>query len=332
MHLCGRAYPSTKELVIFMEYRVLGSTGIKVSRICFGALTIGPLQANLPLREGADLIRYALERGINFIDTAKLYGTYTYIRRALQGWPGDVVIATKSYDYTWEGMAKSLEEARRALNRDYIDIFLLHEQESPLTLEGHKPALEYLWEAKAKGWVKAVGLSTHSAGLIKYAAEREDVEIIHPIVNCRGIGLLDGSVADVLSNLQIAAGKGKGVYGMKPLGGGNLITCVKEALDFVFGLDSLHSVAMGCKMKAELDYNLAVLAGEKPSAQVEAAVKKAPRRIHVEEWCQGCGACVKKCPYGLLAVKDGKACLIRQGCVFCGYCGSACEQFAIKVV
>lgn len=315
-----------------MEYRLLGNTGIKVSRICFGALTIGPLQANLSVTKGADLIRYALELGINFIDTAKLYGTYPYIKKALSNWPGEVVIASKSYDYTKEGMKISLDEARRELDRDYIDIFLLHEQESELTLEGHRPALEYLWNAKAKGMVRAVGISTHSASLIKHAASHDDVEIIHPIVNYRGLGLLDGTAAQVVENIEIAARKGKGIYAMKPLGGGNLICDADEALKYVFNMDTLHSVAMGCKMREELDYNLTVMYGKDPSPDIKAAVKTSPRRLHIEDWCLGCGACVEKCPFGLLTVENGKALLAKSGCVFCGYCGSVCEQFAIKVI
>ena len=59
---------------------VLGNTSIKVSRMCFGSLTIGPLQRNLPLAEGSSLIRTALEAGVNFIDTAQLYRNYSYIR------------------------------------------------------------------------------------------------------------------------------------------------------------------------------------------------------------------------------------------------------------
>ncbi|MFZ5754869.1 MAG: aldo/keto reductase, partial [Bacillota bacterium] len=134
-----------------MEYQLLGHTGLKVSRLCFGSLTMGPLQANLSIKQGAALLRYAFELGVNFIDTAKLYRTYPYIKEALRGWDAPVIIASKSYDYTWEGMQRSVEEARLAIDRDYLDIFLLHEQESELTLEGHRPALEYLWEAKAKG-------------------------------------------------------------------------------------------------------------------------------------------------------------------------------------
>ena len=314
-----------------MEYSYLGNTGIIVSKLCFGALTIGPLQARLSLRRGADLIRYGLEQGINFIDTAKIYGTYPYIRKALQGWDRPVVIASKSYDYTREGMAGSLEEARQALGRDYIDIFMLHEQESALTLEGHRPALEYLWEAKAKGLIRAVGLSTHMVGAVKAAAECDGIEVIHPLVNMRGLGIADGDLGQMLNHIKVAYEKGKGIYGMKPLGGGNLINQAREALEFVFRLPCLHSVAVGCKMKEELDYNLAVLAGTEPREELVNRLNAVARSLSIADWCKGCGACVRKCPSGLLELRKGKARLKKEGCLFCGYCAAVCPEFAIRV-
>lgn len=135
-----------------MQYQVLGDTGIKVSRLCFGALTIGPLQANLPLGPGSEVIIRALEQGVNFVDTAELYQTYPYIRQAIAQRKNDIVICSKCYTYTREGMRDSLESALKAIDRDYIDIFMLHEQESLLTIKGHWEAVEYLLEAKGKEW------------------------------------------------------------------------------------------------------------------------------------------------------------------------------------
>ncbi|HPU21418.1 MAG TPA: aldo/keto reductase, partial [Thermoclostridium caenicola] len=80
-----------------MEYRFLGKTGIKVSRLCFGALVIGPLQRNLSVEEGAAVIEEALRLGVNFIDTADLYDTYPYIRRAIERSGIRPVIASKCY-------------------------------------------------------------------------------------------------------------------------------------------------------------------------------------------------------------------------------------------
>ena len=60
----------------------LGDTGLMISRLVFGALPMGPLQADLSPEEGGALIRYALEKGVNLIDTAEMYGTYWHLREA----------------------------------------------------------------------------------------------------------------------------------------------------------------------------------------------------------------------------------------------------------
>ena len=138
-----------------MDYNILGKTGIKVSKLCFGALTIGPLQANLPLDDGARVISEAIDRGVNFIDTAQLYKTYPYIKKALsQRSIKNVVIASKSYAYSKKTAEESLYEALREIDRDYIDIFLLHEQENEYTLKGHYEALEYFIKMKEKGIIR----------------------------------------------------------------------------------------------------------------------------------------------------------------------------------
>ena len=59
-----------------MKKNKLGSTNIYVSEIGFGVLTMGGSQLDLPIDEGAELIKYALSRGINFFDTAQYYETY----------------------------------------------------------------------------------------------------------------------------------------------------------------------------------------------------------------------------------------------------------------
>ena len=60
---------------VFMEYTKLGKTGIEVSRIGFGVLTVGATQQNVPPDKAGDLISYAMEQGINFFDTAQYYKT-----------------------------------------------------------------------------------------------------------------------------------------------------------------------------------------------------------------------------------------------------------------
>jgi len=177
-----------------MELRPLGKTGIQVSRLGFGALTIGPLQVGLSPADGGRVIRAALDAGVNFIDTAELYGTYSHIRAGLDGFDGDVIIASKSYAYEYQAMEHYVHTACREIGRGYIDIFSLHEQTSRLTLRGHRPALEFLIKAKERGIVRAIGVSTHTVEVVRAAALIEDIDVIHPIINQAGLGILDGTV------------------------------------------------------------------------------------------------------------------------------------------
>ena len=132
-----------------MEYVQLGKTGITVSRLCFGALVIGPLQKNMPVKEGAAVIRAALEMGVSFIDTAELYGTYGHIREALKGFGGDPSWRRSPMPTQPKARPKA-SKARKELDMDVLDIFLLHEQESRLTLKGHREALEYYLDEREK--------------------------------------------------------------------------------------------------------------------------------------------------------------------------------------
>lgn len=315
-----------------MELRSLGRTGIMVSRLCFGSLTIGPFQAGLPVKEGANVLRYALEQGVNFIDTADSYGTYPYIREALRGWTGEVVVASKSYDYTAQGMAGSLDRACRELGREWVDIFLLHEQETALTLAGHREALDYLLAAKQRGLVRAVGISTHSVAAVEAALDMPEIEVIHPLINRQGIGIMNGGLQEMLAMVEQAHAAGKGIYAMKALGGGHLIPNVREALRFVLTLPTVDAVAVGMQSQAEVEMNVALFLGRPVPAEVAAQVQRKPRRLHVEDWCQGCGTCVPVCPQGALRVNGARVEVDATRCIFCTYCARACPDFCLKVV
>ena len=139
-----------------MKNNQLGQTGIMVSRMCFGTLTIGPLQKNKSLAESREIMAKALSLGINFFDTADLYDNYDHLAQALT-LKKDIIISTKSYDYTKEGVEKSLNRALRELGRDYIDIYMLHEQESERTIEGHWQAIERLIRYKEQGVIREIG-------------------------------------------------------------------------------------------------------------------------------------------------------------------------------
>ncbi len=315
-----------------MEYRELGLTGLKVSRLCFGVLTIGPLQANLPVSRGAGLIRQALENGVNFLDTAQCYRTYPYIRQALKGYPGDVVVASKSYAHTRKMMAKSVEEARREMDRDVIDIFLLHEQESALTIKGHWEAYEYLLECKQKGLIRAAGISTHTVAGVRAAAVVPEIDVIHPLYNLSGFGIADGTADEMGDAISKAAGAGKGIYGMKPLGGGHLLGVVEQAFTFLLKNPNLPAIAVGMQAREEVAMNIMLFNGEQVPGAIRDKVSSIPRTLHIEAWCRGCGECLEHCPAGALRVEGGRVRVDSGACRLCGYCGLACKDFCIKVI
>lgn len=315
-----------------MQYVKLGNTGIEVSKMCFGGLIMGPLQANMTPGAGAQVLLKAFELGVNFVDTAELYGTYPHIRQALKLWKGrEAVIATKSYAYTAEMAEKSLEKARKELDLEVIDIFLLHEQESRHTLRGHREALEYFLKAKQKGLIRAVGVSTHNIEVVEACSEMPEIEVLHPLVNKSGIGIGDGSIDQMLAAVEKAYNSGKGIYSMKPLGGGNLLGSYDECMRFVLDIPYIHSVAVGMQSPEEVIMNTAIFEGERVPEEIRTALKERKRGLHIDYWCDGCGRCVERCGAKALSLWEGKARVDGEKCVLCGYCGSACPQFAIKI-
>jgi len=310
-----------------LEYVLLGNTGLRVSRLCFGTLTIGPLQKNLGIEEGASLLKSAREAGVTFFDTAELYGTYPHLKKAFAGDP-DVVISTKSYSYDEKGAKESLKKALRGLGRDRIDIFMLHEQQSGHTLRGHWGAAEYFLSMKQRGVIRAFGISTHHAGCVLAAAKIPEIDVIHMIYNIRGLGVADGTRDDMENAVRAAHRAGKGIFAMKPLGGGHLFKSAKEALAYAADSPHVHSVAVGMQNERELAENCAFFSGARDTAFSE----KPGRSVMVHGWCAGCGKCAAACAGGAITIAAGKARVDMERCVFCGYCAAACPEFAIKVV
>ncbi len=314
-----------------MKYSNLGKTGIAVSRLCFGTLTIGPLQARLSLEEGASLLVEAFDNGINFFDTAEIYLNYDYIRNAFKGVNPKPVVATKSYAYKASTMEQSLSRALKEMALEVIDIFLLHEQESEKTIRGHYEALEYLIRAKEKGYVRAVGISCHTVSAVEGALKYPEIEIIHPLFNRRGIGIRDGTPRQMLEAVEKAVERDIGIYAMKPLGGGHLIQEAEKALQFVLSQNSIHSVAVGMQSREELLFNQAIFSGSPVPEDVRTGLQHKSRRIVVQDWCRGCGECTQHCPQGALTVAKDKAVVNGDLCIFCGYCGRYCDELCIKI-
>ena len=309
---------------------VLGKTGIEVSRLCFGALTMSPLQCDMPPERGAELILYAYERGVDFVDTAEYYRNYAHIKPALAREPS-IKVAAKAYCYDRKTAAESFENAMRGLGRDYIDIFELHEQEDIHTLRGHREALDYLNEQKVKGRIGAVGVSTHHVECVHAAVYFGGIDVIFPLINIASLGIQGGTREDMEREIVRAADAGIGLYAMKALGGGNLLGRREEAIAYALNLPGISSVAVGMQSEDEIDCNVALFNGLKPAQDVVRRIAKSERRLLIDDWCEGCGRCVKRCGQGALSLVNGKSHVDKSKCVLCGYCAGVCPEFCIKV-
>ena len=268
-----------------MKKVILGKTGLSVSVCGFGVLPMGPAQLALPVSEGAAIIRHALDHGINFLDTAQYYKTYPYIKEALAGGAdgsdesagsagesadgsagayGDVVICSKSLESDYDGMMEAIHEAREAMGRDVIDIFLMHEVRSGQLIE-RAGAWQALVDAREAGLVRAIGLSTHHVDVTAAAAFIEDLDVVFPLINYAGLGIRRGSefatATEMMDAIQLCHDAGKGVFSMKAFGGGALTANYQEALDYVFGASAIDSVMVGFGKISDVDDILSYLDG-----------------------------------------------------------------------
>ncbi|HEY7069765.1 MAG TPA: aldo/keto reductase, partial [Acidimicrobiales bacterium] len=139
-----------------MRYRSLGTTGVKVSPLCLGAMMFGRI-GNRDHEEGVRIIHRALDAGINFIDTADVYSageSEEIVGQALAGRRDDVVLATKFHgpmgeDPNQQGnsrrwIVREVENSLRRLGTDYIDLYQVHRPDTNTDLDDTLSALSDL--------------------------------------------------------------------------------------------------------------------------------------------------------------------------------------------
>lgn len=300
---------------------------MKSPQLCFGSLTVSPLQMDFSAEQAAELFCYAHDCGIRLFDTAELYRNYHQFRAFLsQIDRSSVTIATKCYAYDREGAKRSLDLALESMQTDYVDYFLLHEQESEHTLRGHAQAIDYFLEQKERGLIRRFGISTHFVAGALAAAQDDRIEVVHPIINLSGIGIADGDRSDMEQAISKLRQTGKFIYAMKALGGGHLLKSYQQALAYALELD-VDAIAIGMQSQAEVDRNLAAFNGQISDQPVFKT-----RHLVIDDWCIGCGACVNRCQQGALRLVDGKAVVNTDKCVLCSYCVQVCPDFCIKVI
>ena len=231
--------------------RTLGRTGLTVSTLCFGTGYLGG-----PVGAGARLLARAYDLGVTFWDTSDDYGTHPHVSRALREVGREnVVVATKTYAATALGARRSLTRALRQLGIERVDVVLLHAVDSVEELEVKRRALAALTRAKVEGLVAAVGVSSHSRMVLRRLLALPEVDVALGIVNQTGAWMKDASPAEMTQALRALYRSGRGVYGMKALGSGQVTgkAAVASALRYAFRYPFAHSICLGITSDAELE-------------------------------------------------------------------------------
>lgn len=158
------------------------------------------------------------------------------------------------------------------------------------------------------------------------------LDVIHPILNYQGLGIIDGTLSDMQDAISFASDLGIGIYAMKVFGGGHLANNPEKALAFTRSVPGVQGIALGMSSREEVDYNLLLMAGKEVPQALQEKVKHRKRKLYIADWCQGCGLCLEACPQGALSIEGTVSVVNAEACVLCGYCGRVCPHFCLKIV
>jgi uncharacterized protein len=216
-----------------MKYRDFGKTGVKVSRLGFGAMRLPEKKVNdgleLDMEAAVKIMQSGFESGINYVDTAYFYHdgkSEVAVGKAIKGWREKVMLSTKSPGHLVKkpgDYRRFLEEQLTRLQEDCIDFYHFHgiSYDGFLEIDKNTGWLADAQQAKAEGLIKRICFSFHSTpeDLIKL------VDLGHfESVLCQ-YNLLDRSNEKAIA---YAHEKGLGVIVMGPVGGGKIAGLPKE--------------------------------------------------------------------------------------------------------
>jgi len=293
---------------------------------------MGPLQANLPIPEGQHLLEYAFDLGITLFDTAHLYRTYPYFTGIPNHTKQKMVINSKSYAFTYTEMKEHIEKGLEAIGRDYFDIFMLHEQESVLTLKGHEDAFRAMEDAKKEGKIRSIGVSTHTVTLVRDLMLHPEFEVVHPIFNKASHGLREGNIDDMKKAVQKLYQAGMGIFLMKPLGGGRLYLDFLSSLQFVHEYPFKQAVAVGVKNEAEIEINIAIFEDRFEESMLKKLSLHEKKLFYRRDLCALCYECLEFCHFDVISKGEDTVVFDLAKCVSCGYCIAHCPHMAIRVL
>jgi predicted aldo/keto reductase-like oxidoreductase len=304
-----------------MQYRTVKKTGDSLSALGFGCMRLPKKGRGVDEERAMKQIRYAIDHGVNYLDTAYSYKQEAFIGRVLAGgYREKIKLATKMPLYLArmkEDLDGLLGESLRNLGTDHIDYYLFHAL-SPGAWDRLKGlgVIDFIARAKADGRIRRIGFSTHNGTMdLKEMVDAYDWDFCQIQFN-----IVDETNQAGREGLEYAAAKGLGVIIMEPLRGGELARPSKEiqaiwdeaelkrspaewGLRWVWNHPGVTVVLSGMNEEQHIDENLRVADEALPGSLTEkelalvGRVKDAYRK-QVKVGCTGCHYCLP-CPAGV---------------------------------
>ena len=271
-----------------MEYRILGKSGLKVSRMGFGGIPIQRIDA-----EGTRALMHQLkDAGVNYIDTARGYTvSEEYLGYALEGIREHFILATKSMARDKAGMAADIDISLQKLRTGYIDLYQIHNPSVAQLEQVVAPggALEALKEAQAAGKIGHLGVTAHSLEVFRMALEMDWVETIMFPYN-----IVENQAEKLI---KACTEKNIGFIDMKPLAGG-AIEDASLAMRYICRNDDVTVTIPGMADPKELEQNIAAVNDTSALSAEEKAKINDIRSQLGTQFCRRCNYC-QPCTVGI---------------------------------
>jgi predicted aldo/keto reductase-like oxidoreductase len=244
----------------------LGDTGIKLSRLGFGTgSNNGYIQTADGQNAFANLIHYAYDRGITYIDTAQAYQTFDWIAAAIKGLPREKLFIQSKVDGRPEDVLAVIDQHRKTFDTDYVDSLLVHCMTRGQWTDEWKRVMDAFNQAQDRKWIRARGVSCHTLPALR-AGVASDWPQVHLVrVNPQG-SFTDGeangwgrgmrnNIDPVLQQIKIMHTKGRGVIGMKICGNGTFTSPAdrEKSIRFAMSQPEIDAVVIGFKNRQEID-------------------------------------------------------------------------------
>jgi aryl-alcohol dehydrogenase-like predicted oxidoreductase len=246
----------------------LGKSGLDTTLIGFGTGVWAGNRSSFLTRQEKDksiaTLRHAYERGIRMFDCADTYGTHGIMAEAMKTMEREQLMVSSKI-WTRRGNIPDtdrpdanivVDRFRKELETDYLDLVQIHCMVDPDWTGSMRKQMDILEDLKAKGIIRAHGVSVHSLDAMKAALEDPWVDVIHVRINPYGISMDKPEPEEVVDVIHKLHASGKGVIGMKLVGNGefsNESEKIDHSVRFVLGLGSVDMVIVGFENGKQVD-------------------------------------------------------------------------------